>query len=183
MAFARNRIEKVNGFGAATLEAATLSYWFYRTTDAIATVAAANYFDGMVAKQMAVGDFILAHCSDGPAMLQVATNTGVHITTTRYGVVRGQSTTVDENDTIVTGLSHVTGVVVSFNDPPGRGVQVRLGRHRRPGGRAGRGLVPAEDLEGHRRRRRDRGRDHLRHQGQLDRVRLLTGRRRAGRVP
>lgn len=123
MAFLRNRIEKVNSFGAATMEAVELSAWFYATADTIAQVSAANYFDGMIGHGMAVGDYIACRCSDGAVELKVATNTGVHITTTKGGAAGGQATTVAAIDTIVTGLGHLTSVTATLNDAPVAGCQ------------------------------------------------------------
>ena len=40
-----------------------------------------------------------------------------------YKVARGQHTTVDENDTVVTGLATVVAVVASLNDDPVAGCQ------------------------------------------------------------
>jgi hypothetical protein len=44
-----------------------------------------------------------------------------------YKVARGQHTTVDENDTVVTGLATVVSVVVSLDDDPVDGCQFVTG--------------------------------------------------------
>lgn len=56
----------------------------YITADAIATVVAANYFNGL-ASQLAIGDIILCSCGSGATLttIVVATNDGVNVTTVK----------------------------------------------------------------------------------------------------
>jgi hypothetical protein len=118
MAFKRHRMEKVNGFGAVAMESATLSSWMYVTADAIATVAAADYFNEMADKGVQVGDIVAVMASDGPQLFKVSANDGATVTVKKYGAVRGQSVTVAASDTIVTGLTHVVAVVAQLDDDP-----------------------------------------------------------------
>lgn len=123
MAFKEHRLEKVSGFGAVSKESKTLSNFLYVTTDTIAQVIAANYFNGMADKGMQIGDRILVSAGDGNVLLSVTANDGTTVAVKKSGTAAAQHTTVDENDTVVTGLSAVVAVVATLNDDPVDGCQ------------------------------------------------------------
>lgn len=122
MAFKRQRIEKIHGFGGAAMDATPqLSRWFYRTEDdTIALVAAAGYFNSMWNRQMAVGDIILVVATDGTQAFKVTAvdKAAKTVTLKKTGTAAGQVATVTASDTIATGLSTVKGVVAVLNDAP-----------------------------------------------------------------
>lgn len=75
MAFVRKNLQAISGGGSNAPQV-----FSYLSTDNKAATLAANYFDSAL-KVLAVGDFIMARCSDGALVMSVATNDGTHVTT------------------------------------------------------------------------------------------------------
>lgn len=124
MALKEHRLEKINQFGGATKEDGQLSNWLYVTTDTIAQVIAASYFDAMAAKGLQAGDMIMCMTSTGPIQLKVTSISAADVVVVnKFGHAHGQATTVAASDTIATSLAHVSLVVASLNDAPVAGCQ------------------------------------------------------------
>jgi len=110
------------------------SFWVYEGVQTLALQTADGYFNDW-REQLQVADKILVFGSNGSEIITVAAvpATG-NVTITRseraingvaagYVVARGQHTTVDENDTVVTGLTTVVSAVASLDDDPVAGCQ------------------------------------------------------------
>jgi len=75
MAFVRKNLQCISGGGSNAPQLFSLL-----STDTKLLTLGANYLDGAL-KVLAVGDFIIARCSDGAQLMSVATNDGTHVTT------------------------------------------------------------------------------------------------------
>lgn len=91
----------------------TPGLWYYVTTDTMATVMGAGYFNA--ATSLVEGAIIEVIGANGRQAVQVASNiAGVVVVTNLATTARGQATTVTAADTIVTGLAGpLTGVVAT----------------------------------------------------------------------
>lgn len=135
MAYAASGLRRMayGGF-LDTAGAAPVTYHSYVTNDTLAQIIAANYFDSAY-QRLSVGDIVWAHVDmDGTpdvTMLRVTVSSSAGVTVVQesagyevsgvaggYKVARGQHTTVDENDTVVTGLTTVVAVVASLDSDP-----------------------------------------------------------------
>lgn len=100
--------------------------------DTVAAVAAAGYFND-VRELLNVGDriMVIGNSIDDVAFLSVLTVPATGNVTTNilsadpgaFKIARGVHTTVDENDTIVTGLASVASVVATLASDPVAGCQ------------------------------------------------------------
>lgn len=137
MSFAETQLSKVAELKPAPSTNNGRQLWHYEgVADSVATCAAAGYFnsarelvkvgDRIVVIGDTAADFGILSVTAAPASGNVTTSI---ITTAGGGrMARGQHTTVDENDTVVTGLSGALAlVVVSLNDAPVAGCQFVTG--------------------------------------------------------
>lgn len=135
MAFSAVGFTKLNNLNPLVAHAAAPGpgLWHYVTADLLATVIAADYFTS-VARELPIGSRILVDNGQGLSLIKTLTQDADDGITTgliqgaagggaALAVRSGQHVTVDENDTVVTGLATITAVVVSFNDPPAEGVK------------------------------------------------------------
>lgn len=129
MAFNEDKISKLSNLSPPSSTTPSASFWVYEGAETLAVQVAAGYFNNW-RDQLQVGDKILVIGTNGVELITVATVPAAgNITVTRtdrgvagvaagYAIARGQHTTVDENDTLVTGLGSLVSIVVSLDDDP-----------------------------------------------------------------
>lgn len=125
MALDKNRLTTLSPLNPMTdhsvAPAPALKY--YVSTDTLATVIAANYFNAL-GGALQVGDRIWAELADANHMLKVTVSIGgevpaVTVVALGGNTARGQHTSVAASDTVVTGLASVAGVIASLDADPG----------------------------------------------------------------
>jgi len=127
MSFAETQLSKVAELKPAPSAKNGRQLWHYEgVADTVAAAAAAGYFND-ARGLLKVGDRIVVvgdSATDyGILTVTAAPATGNVTTAIITGggggrIARGQHTTVDENDTVATGLGALAGVIVSLNDDP-----------------------------------------------------------------
>jgi len=75
MAFVRKNLQPISGGGSNAPQ-----LFSYLSTDTKLLTLGANYFDSAL-KVLAIGDFLIARCSDGAQLMSIAGNDGTHVTT------------------------------------------------------------------------------------------------------
>lgn len=91
MAYAPGSLRLVAG---QTWEPDVPRIWVYRSTDAMATVRAVNYFTDARAKQMQVGDIVYVHQMTGAAITAVTISVVIAVASTGADLSDGTAITV-----------------------------------------------------------------------------------------
>lgn len=125
MAYNEANLSKIANAKPASGQLHERQIWHYEAgADSVAAAAAAGYFNN-ARELLKVGDRIHVVGASGVTLGFLAVTAApasgdVTVSTLNLAgsVARGQATTVDENDTIVTGLGALACVVVQLDDDP-----------------------------------------------------------------
>lgn len=130
MAYNAKQLARQGGAGYAAGN--VKSKWMYASADTLAAIAASGYFNDAT-KRLNQGDLIdviagvggtletgvlIVTSAKGAATVTTSIKSSVASVTSGIKIARGQHTTVDENDTVVTGLATVVAVVAQLDDDP-----------------------------------------------------------------